>query len=602
MAQIEQVLKALQRDPGSARRAQRWSKFFQFVLVLCFVAFLLFIIWQGYEQLWNFWQTGEGDHTTGTVLSILAAMQLFLQAGRAAALFNVGARVQRGAQLLRQMLESGDTTWAPLAKDQPASPLQSAWQSDEGRIGPLRRLAVIWTGRVVTETTLFLVVLIAVILGALGALVIGTDNSAGVRIEPSVVAMLIAGLGGGVILLVLLWRDLRRLLRPMYVAVDEWSIRWSWPGWRRREAAIVWNQARAFYVAISRPVPFGTPRSIYVLEGPDATLMWDAPLWNTVQRSAAEQLARLVALRTHLPLRDISAAVERISEPPKRPTKRAKRAALNPSAVIATDVPALSEPAGPWQTITPHSKAMPRLALTLGLISVLLIGLLTGAGWFLQRYQPHYYASLPAKIHHLHPLFADSMAGDDGKWPIHEPDSSDSSRYVYENGAYHMSGGQTGYTLEQQLNDAIFSDAAVEASVQQVGSTDNDGVGLLVQVDAHPSEEVAYVVSPTTGTWWLGRYNSESNEWDMLIDTQQSSAINVGPGAVNRLLVVMRGSLFLCYINNQFVGSVYDWEYADTPPGLGYVGFYVNNGGTTEGIFSNLAVYPVKPPSSFEYV
>lgn len=50
---------------------------------------------------------------------------------------------------------------------------------------------------------------------------------------------------------------------------------------------------------------------------------------------------------------------------------------------------------------------------------------------------------------------------------------------------------------------------------------------------------------------------------------------------------------------DQFVGRYYD--HYDPIPTAGFMGVYLNDTALV-GTFSNFAVYPVRPPSSFEYV
>jgi hypothetical protein len=69
------------------------------------------------------------------------------------------------------------------------------------------------------------------------------------------------------------------------------------------------------------------------------------------------------------------------------------------------------------------------------------------------------------------------------------------------------------------------------------------------------------------------------------------SAIRRGSDATNRLAVIMRGSSYAFFINDQFVGI-----YHDRGPTTGRVGVFVDGLGDAVA-FSDLAVYPAPTPS-----
>lgn len=66
----------------------------------------------------------------------------------------------------------------------------------------------------------------------------------------------------------------------------------------------------------------------------------------------------------------------------------------------------------------------------------------------------------------------------------------------------------------------------------------------------------------------------------------------------HQLLVVIHGSEFICYVNDQFVGAVTD----EGAPTTGYMGLYLNDQ-SAEGIYNNFAVYkePELPASPLPF-
>jgi hypothetical protein len=59
-------------------------------------------------------------------------------------------------------------------------------------------------------------------------------------------------------------------------------------------------------------------------------------------------------------------------------------------------------------------------------------------------------------------------------------------------------------------------------------------------------------------------------------------------------MVIAYGNEFFCYINDVFVQT----EFIDGVSASGHAGVFLNDSATT-GVFSNFAVYPVKPATPF---
>lgn len=62
----------------------------------------------------------------------------------------------------------------------------------------------------------------------------------------------------------------------------------------------------------------------------------------------------------------------------------------------------------------------------------------------------------------------------------------------------------------------------------------------------------------------------------------------------NQLLLVVRGHLFVVYINGQFVDYYENHPYAKSLPTSGYAGLYLDDSSLV-GTFKNFSVYPMKP-------
>jgi hypothetical protein len=112
---------------------------------------------------------------------------------------------------------------------------------------------------------------------------------------------------------------------------------------------------------------------------------------------------------------------------------------------------------------------------------------------------------------------------------------------------------------------------------------------LLLRASEGNADFVAFLVTPS-GKWMLWRFHDvgdETRNWSE-IASGRSDAIHPGAGEQNRLLVIISGARYLCYVNDQFVGV-----FQDDGPALpqGRMGVFVNES-TTEGVFSTFAVYP----------
>ena len=198
-------------------------------------------------------------------------------------------------------------------------------------------------------------------------------------------------------------------------------------------------------------------------------------------------------------------------------------------------------------------------AALLALVAVGICGM-----WMIdQQRSDVYIRTLSARVAAETSLFSDPLTSDDHAWPVQSPTATDTASYHYAYGGYAMTGGQPGYT-NIATADALYGDVALAVTARQIGSSHNNGVGLVARslsANGSYADQIAFYISPTTGYWSLYHYqpghrNSDDN-WQYL-DGGSSSAIHTGANATNRLLLVLRGTEYLCYINGQFVGRDVD--------------------------------------------
>ncbi len=405
------------------------------------------------------------------------------------------------------------------------------------------------------------------------------------------------------------------------VSVDDWSIRWRKPGSRQREGMMPWHDVCAFVVvretAKSNKIGKAASKSTYMLLAQDTTFAWEVwPRARAAVHAANDQLIRIIVARTKLPLRDLTAATQKAKESATaeeiRDTMESLRSLDTLSAaekrkamramVTRKD---FALPKEYIDQVVPRGGIRGRTYWINALLIVVLMGIaLGGIRQFQQevaQYRNNYYAGLPARIYSSHPLSDDPLTVDDNQWPVGGPTKSDSERWFFADGSYHITGGPAGDIMwawpDLPASNAT-GDVAVAVTAMQHGSSENDGVGLLLRGSDYPRDsEVVFYVSPTQGNWSLFQYTDTSDNpddnWTFLAG-DDSSAIHTGPEATNRLLVVIHGSKYLCYINGLLVGTEGD----EGLPQTGHMGVYLNDN-STEGIFNDFTIYAVpEPPAS----
>jgi hypothetical protein len=416
----------------------------------------------------------------------------------------------------------------------------------------------------------------------------------------------VAVLGAVMLLLwIVLFVRARKYRRGVPVTADEWGIQWH-PR-RGRTISLPWHDVRSFfkfsYGSTSGSGSAGLKTQVYVLDGGDALLVLQRyPALSSVsaavrQRKEVDRFVKLVIARTGKPLRDLSVLADELASAPTADPSGASQEQGMDYGRVDSRVAGIQAPRRPRR----RSGRKVALVLALLLLPILLVGGAFGAKAKLHDYQASYYASLPAKLHAQRPLYFSDFTSSDGSWYESAPTGENPFGYVFADDGYHLTGPH-GKIADSWSQFRFYFDAAVEVTASQTAGTTYDGVGLVLHSDWYGSNMVVFFASPTDGSWAMDAYHfghaNPDDNWTYLTGGT-SAAIRIGVLQPNRLLAIMRGAQYLLYINDQLVGSYYD-SYHDTPRS-GYVGVYVNQA-NTEGIFTNFAVYQVKPPPSLEYV
>jgi hypothetical protein len=310
---------------------------------------------------------------------------------------------------------------------------------------------------------------------------------------------------------------------------------------------------------------------------PDITFAWQIKNPTHVDLRTRQALITLIFAETCLPLRDVTPALDRKLW--RLVLKRHKAAVPDEvAASLSAYVPVgmRHQRARAWQLA---------VLVSLLLVQIFIPYLLWPTGSWLQDRQ-QYYGALSAQIHRHEPLSAADLTTSRNIWP-EERNKQFEENYFFQDGAYHMTGSNPDRLIYAWATEMI-APAAVEVTAAQIGTAENDSVGLLLRGDYCDSHRVVFQVSPS-GYWSLWRYycpDDSTHDWHAM-DGDYSPANQTGSGARRHLLVIMKGSLFLCSINDQLVASVYDQKASPR----GHMGVHMNTT-VTEGIFTDFAVCP----------
>lgn len=227
-------------------------------------------------------------------------------------------RLGQKALRLRAMAEGEHDQLAPLAAEQPAPLPAEEHPASAMTLGPL------WRRKISMRVSIILEIILGI---TFISLPIGVFLFTIIRMFPilhttfAIWATVIFAIVMACIMIPLayigveLLRLARHTLLSAYVLIDEQGLHWSHLATTKssRINSLDWQQARSFFmIAAAEP---GTDKWLkgYALDAHSLLLTWQLSHRSSAQeRAASDMLCRLVVTRTKLPLRDLSAAVEKL--------------------------------------------------------------------------------------------------------------------------------------------------------------------------------------------------------------------------------------------------------------------------------------------------
>jgi hypothetical protein len=604
------VVGALQKEssgrPFKVRAQRRFESIMYVIAVIIWLGTMGFAVW----MFWQSWTTGAWDNFWFGALSILPGF--FLPARARDMDWKKRAYLADGARALRWAAAAGDDRFASQVSSQPGGQAEA-----EVPIGRCEvKIANPWVGLqwvlIVLLVVLGLVGIGGAGLGLWGGYMVATapashDPTSGWGPAIGIGIALMALLIGGAVA----WLPLHFLpeawsaLRGQRFEIDEWSIRRISGGRQRANHSLAWHEFRAFFRIEERP--FGdldaelsqrmgtlSPQlrdsfqkaaqatsATYFLDGANCLLTWTLTRRATREDIAEHgRLCRLIATRTGLPMRDLTDQAIAVS----RTAERAKKDSPPRAAVVSAYLGG-----GGVSLVSLSLAGAPgmRKVITRGPILSLL--LIYGGGWGLQHFQTSQYGNLVAQIHAEKPLFSDSLTHDDGLWPVAAASNGDAS-YAFQHGGYWIADGWGEANATQ-----TYGDVAVEVTLRQYPANyrtekmgDLNEAGLILRGTNNPDSLVTFTIGPL-GDWFLMRYRDwgpHAGQWQVLAFGEHSKVVKWGIGVRNHLLVDMRGSHYICFVNGQLIAAV-----TDNALTAGHVGVWVDDN-TTEGLFNDFTVYP----------
>ena len=412
--------------------------------------------------------------------------------------------------------------------------------------------------------------------------------------------------------------------RQRILAVDDWGIRWRETHWRTREQTLAWQDIATF--CVQRDFTF-TRLSwnydyTYLLLGNDVSFSWVVPARaNDAQRAASELLARLVVTCTQKPLLDVTASLDaakatallfglsaRFAADGREPVKTlfaelkaARRSAQRARPGINGAPSDLAGFAGnPVDSLMRPLRLKARYywinAALLALVAVGICGM-----WMIDQQRSDVnIRTLSARVAAETPLFSDPLSSANHAWPVQPPTTADPTGLAFAHGGYAINGGpdQDNYNV---WRGARYADLAVAVTLREVAVPDYDVAGLVARVQGAgngDADKIIFDISPSRGFWELFHYQPgqgpPDDGWHYL-GIGDSAAIHTGAGATNRLMLVIVGTTYLCYVNGQFVGGGVDSYASASSPHSGYAGLFVR-APSTVAVFNDFAIYPAPPP------
>ncbi|HEX8732553.1 MAG TPA: hypothetical protein VF725_10905 [Ktedonobacterales bacterium] len=225
---------------------------------------------------------------------------------------------------------------------------------------------------------------------------------------------------------------------------------------------------------------------------------------------------------------------------------------------------------------------------------VLLAG--SGAFWYGERDISNLLATLPQQTAAQRPLYYAPLATPQADWMTQKSTKDDPSAAAFVHGGYQISSADPNSSAifwipRDQEGDVAL---AVTETIHGPATQDNYASGGIVFDVTGDGYAFSTFGVDEQGDWYLARYDSFVNFNDpwSYVDTGSDPAIHTGDNAVNHLLIVRHGPLYLLYVNSALVDRYYDSDHA-LPPG-GDIGVYIDSGDITAS-FNDFAVYAVPP-------
>jgi hypothetical protein len=371
--------------------------------------------------------------------------------------------------------------------------------------------------------------------------------------------------------------EANHLLRGATVDADDAGIRWTGGAWGKHAFKAAWSDITSFFV-VRTEGRVGRDADVYVLCAPVANLVWESPAKANSQQDHERFIAYVLA-RTGLSLRELSltrAAPQQMDATSPSQSQLEQTISLTLSRVIERATRAQR---------TGVSNAW--LVMILGAL------LLIGCPWGAQLAQTRNYEALMATVTSQSPVYQASLSQPSSDWPALEIDSTGRARTYYQDGLFHLTGSSRAdkprIVTAHILNE--YRDAAVAVTARQLADAPASPVGLLLRYTGTPERFTALVFA-ANGEWALRSYDSSGpsgHPGKVLLSGLLSGdgSVNKGVGKSNKLLVIMRGEEYACYINGRFVGKAFDSLIESGSPGV------VSYDNSTVAAFSDFAVYPV---------
>lgn len=294
-------------DTAKVTWLKRRDRIYFFLLAAIISALALWAFanqWQG----WPLWMK--------VIMSISILGSLLLRPSSLRNDFHGWQQLRTGALALRQAAEDGDEQIAPLAAGQPAAltaaefpagleriKLFGGWFSSAGRVAGIGIVLLLFS----TGYIILLVILI-------GSGIFNHPDTAPLII--SLILLILFGLAAGVcgIWGIFALLSVYSIRRHSYVVADESGVRWWRRAWgKHSRRSISWYTVRSFFMIVYPGKKEGKQYILYALDAHDVLLLWRISHRTRPSVLAAhERFCRLIVTRTKLPLRDLSAAVEKL--------------------------------------------------------------------------------------------------------------------------------------------------------------------------------------------------------------------------------------------------------------------------------------------------